>query len=72
MNADHEMTHEEIIRTRLEVMRRQHRELDEQVSGMSAGGVVCSLTLGWLKKEKLVLKDQIARLEDELTPDIIA
>ena len=27
MNADHEMTHEEIIRTRLEVMRRQHREL---------------------------------------------
>lgn len=34
--------------------------------------MVCSLTLGRLKRQKLALKDQIARLEDELTPDIIA
>ena len=39
---------------------------------MSAGGVLCSLTLGRLKRQKLALKDQIARLEDDLTPDIIA
>ena len=39
---------------------------------MAANGVVCSLTLGRMKKQKLALKDHIARLEDELTPDIIA
>ncbi len=30
------------------------------------------MQLGRMKKQKLALKDQIARLEDELTPDIIA
>ncbi len=30
------------------------------------------LALRRLKKQKLALKDQIARLEDQLTPDIIA
>ena len=38
MNAHYEMSHDEIARTRLSGLRRQHRELDEQVSGMSAGG----------------------------------
>lgn len=72
MNAHHEMSHDEILRTRLEGLRRQHRELDDAIGAMAAGGVLCSFTLGRLKKEKLALKDQIARLEDELTPDIIA
>jgi len=30
------------------------------------------LTLRRLKKQKLALKDQIARIEDKLIPDIIA
>ena len=72
MNAHHEMSHEEIARTRLDGLRRQHRELDEAIGAMAANGVVCSLTLGRMKKQKLALKDHIARLEDELTPDIIA
>lgn len=72
MNPHNEMSHDEIARTRLEGLRRQHRELDEAIRDMAADGVVCSLTLGRLKKQKLLLKDQIARLEDELTPDIIA
>ena len=72
MTAHHEMSHDEIARSRLDVLRRRHRELDDSIAGMAAGGVVCSFTLGRLKKEKLALKDQIARLEDEITPDIIA
>jgi len=72
MNAQHEMSHDEIARTRLEGLRREHRELDDAIREMAEGGVVCSLTLGRMKKQKLALKDQIARLEDELTPDIIA
>ena len=72
MNAHHEMSHDEIARIGLEGLRREHRELDEAIKAMAADGVVCSLTLGRLKKQKLALKDHIARLEDELTPDIIA
>ena len=72
MNAHHEMSHDEIARIGLEGLRREHRELDEAIKAMAADGVVCSLTLGRLKKQKLALKDHIARLEDELTPVIIA
>lgn len=72
MNAHHEMSPEEIARTRLDGLRREHRELDEAINAMAVGGVVCSLTLGRMKRQKLALKDRIARLEDELTPDIIA
>ncbi|PZO66039.1 MAG: hypothetical protein DI498_07510 [Paracoccus denitrificans] len=71
MTIHPEMSHEDIMRTRLVVLRRQHRDLDDEIVQMTHG-VVCSLTLGRLKKQKLSLKDQISRLEDELTPDIIA
>ncbi|RDW12096.1 YdcH family protein [Paracoccus thiocyanatus] len=72
MNAQHEMSHEEIVRARLEVLRREHRDLDEAISALSVQSLTHSLTLQRLKKQKLALKDRIARLEDELTPDIIA
>jgi hypothetical protein len=72
MNAHHEMSHEEIARTRLEVLRREHRDLDEAIAALSQHSLTHSLTLQRLKKQKLSLKDRIARLEDELTPDIIA
>lgn len=72
MNAHHQMTHEEICRTRLEVLRCEHRDLDEAIGALAGRGTSCSLTIQRLKKQKLALKDRIARLEDELTPDIIA
>jgi len=72
MNALHEMSHEEIARTRLEVLRREHRDLDAAIDALSSQSLIHSLTLQRLKKQKLSLKDRIARLEDELTPDIIA
>ena len=34
MNAHHEMSHEEIARTRLEVLRREHRDLDEAIEAL--------------------------------------
>ena len=72
MNMHHEMTHEEIVRARLAALRCEHRDLDEAITALSAQQLTSSLTLQRLKKQKLVLKDRIARLEDELTPDIIA
>lgn len=72
MNAPHELTHEEVLRLKLEVLRQKHRDLDEAIAALQAQGPNTQLTVQRLKKEKLALKDQISRIEDELTPDIIA
>jgi len=72
MNAPHELSHEEVLRLKLEVLRQKHRDLDEAIAALQAQGPNTQLTVQRLKKEKLGLKDQIARIEDELTPDIIA
>ena len=72
MSFQSEMSHEEIARARLEVLRREHRELDDKIRALAEQPGTSSLSLQRLKREKLALKDRIARLEDELTPDIIA
>jgi hypothetical protein len=72
MNAHYEMEPVEVLRVKLEVLRRQHRDLDEAIHVMEAARRGDPLSLRRLKKQKLQLKDEIARLEDRLTPDIIA
>ncbi len=72
MNAPSEMNFEDMLRIRLEVLRREHRDLDEAIFALETGGRPDQLTLRRLKKQKLALKDQIVKLEDQLIPDIIA
>ena len=72
MNTPGEMSHEEVLRVKLEVLKREHRELDESIQAIQQRGKGDSFTLQRLKKKKLALKDEIARVEDELYPDIIA
>lgn len=72
MNAPQELDHDDMLRIRLEVLRREHRDLDEAILALEGTGRSDQLTLRRLKKQKLSLKDQIQRLEDILTPDIIA
>lgn len=72
MNARFEMDSTEVLRVKLEVLRREHRDLDEAIRALEGGGHPDQLMLRRLKKQKLCLKDQIARLEDILTHDIIA
>lgn len=72
MNAPQELNHEQVLRVKLEVLRREHRDLDEAIAAMSERGIADQLAMVRLKKRKLALKDQIARIADELTPDIIA
>jgi hypothetical protein len=57
---------------RLEVLKRQHRDLDTAIEALHDAVNPDQLTLKRLKKQKLMLKDQIARIEDELIPDILA
>lgn len=72
MDTDMEMENADVLRVNLEVLRRQHRDLDEAIHALEASGRSDQLTLRRLKKQKLGLKDRIARIEDILTPDIIA
>jgi hypothetical protein len=72
MNAPTELDFEEMLRIRLEVMRREHRDLDAAIHALAASGRADQLTLQRLKRSKLSLKDQIVRIEDQLIPDIIA
>lgn len=72
MNASSEMNFEDMLRVKLEVLRREHRDMDEAVHALELTGRPDVLTLRRLKKQKLFLKDQIVRIEDQLIPNIIA
>ena len=56
----------------LERLREEHRDLDAAIEALRGAGQADQLQLQRLKKRKLLLRDRLARLEDQLTPDIIA
>lgn len=56
----------------LEELKEEHRDLDDAIEALRARVVVDQLQIARLKKKKLVLKDRINRLSDQLIPDIIA
>jgi len=53
-------------------LREEHRTLAAVIEALLAGGSVDQLQLQRLKKRKLLIRDRLAFLEDQLTPDIIA
>lgn len=63
---------ESLIAKRLEVLRVEHRDLDSAIGALIGSGSVDQLQLARFKKRKLRLRDEIAMLEDQLVPDIIA
>jgi hypothetical protein len=62
----------EEIRRKLAELTTEHRDLDDVIGRMAQDPFMDQLRLQRLKKRKLALKDQIARLENQLIPDIIA
>jgi hypothetical protein len=72
MNKAREMDTEDVLRVELEVLRQEHRDLDAAIQALEERAVSDQLTITRLKKQKLRLKDKIARIDDQLTPDIIA
>jgi hypothetical protein len=57
---------------RLRELRVTHRDLDYLIDSLSHDPVVDQLRIRRLKKQRLILKDMIARLESELIPDMDA
>jgi hypothetical protein len=72
MNETPRMQREEVLRVKLELLQREHRDLDAAISALHGEARADPLTLQRLKKRKLMLKDEIQRISDEITPDIIA
>ncbi len=59
-------------RLRLKELRVQHRDLDFAIAELARNPHSDQLRVSRLKKEKLRLKDMIARLESQLIPDLNA
>jgi hypothetical protein len=57
---------------RLVRLRTEHRDLDAAIAALLAVPAPDQLQVARLKKRKLRLRDEIALLEDQLIPDIIA
>jgi hypothetical protein len=57
---------------RLRQLRIEHRDLDDIISRLSMDFKVDEIQMKRLKKRKLLLKDQITRLESKLIPDLNA
>ena len=63
---------EQRLRAALAQLKQEHRDLDAAIAGLEQTVRADALQIKRLKKKKLHLKDRIARVEDELFPDIIA
>ncbi|HYB10440.1 MAG TPA: DUF465 domain-containing protein [Alphaproteobacteria bacterium] len=74
MTGGNDLSEDEIraLKERLAALRSEHRDLDEVIARVTEAGVYDQLMLKRLKKRKLSLKDQIAKVESQLLPDIIA
>jgi hypothetical protein len=57
---------------KLRQLRIEHRDLDEIISRLALDMHIDEIQMKRLKKRKLLLKDQIARVESLLIPDLNA
>ena len=64
------MNEELQLEKRLEALKLRHRELDMRIEELDP--VQDALAAMRLKKEKLALRDEMARIEAVLYPDIVA
>jgi hypothetical protein len=71
---DRDLTQEEraALAAQIERLREEHRDLDAAIEALRDSGQADQLQLQRLKKRKLLLRDKLSQLEDQITPDIIA
>lgn len=69
---DHRTVDRVAMRKQLEDLRAEHRDLDDVIARVVEQVPFDQLRVQRLKKRKLLLRDQIQKLESELLPDIIA
>lgn len=62
----------EQIKRRIIELGIEHRDLDEVIARLTSDPSPDELQLRRLKKRKLWLKDEVTRLQMQITPDILA
>ena len=67
-----DMLQELALRSQLQNLIQQHRDLDTAIVSLEGTGTRDQLQLRRLKKMKLEIKDKIQHIENLLIPDIIA
>jgi hypothetical protein len=72
MNMSNEMTPGEVLANRLAMLQREHRALDVEIAELASAALPDRIAIQRLKKQKLLLKDQITALSAQLIPNIIA
>jgi hypothetical protein len=60
------------LRAQLARLQQEHRDLDAAIAALQESPGSDLIQVQRLKKRKLVLRDRITFIEDQLTPDIIA
>jgi len=60
------------LRARLVIITQDHADLDAAIQALAHAPLPDMMVISRLKRKKLALKDEIARIHDDLTPDIIA
>ncbi len=60
------------IESRIVELTQEHRDLDLAIAALIEAPIHDQLRLKRMKKRKLLLKDQIAFLESQLNPDLLA
>ncbi|MGI4851016.1 MAG: DUF465 domain-containing protein [Janthinobacterium lividum] len=66
------MDQQEILHNQLGKLNEEHRELDLLIEKLRNETIVNQIAVQRLKKRKLLLKDQMLRIQSRLLPDIIA
>ena len=60
------------LREQLARLQQEHRDLDAAIAALASSPASDLIQVQRLKKRKLILRDKIRVIEDQLTPDIIA
>ena len=66
------ITNKDDVHDQLEQLKQAHRDLDSAIGDLQHKTLPDSLEIVRMKREKLLIKDKIVRLESTLVPDIIA
>jgi len=74
MNDDHPfLTEEELaLHAKVKVLRLEHSDLDASIEALAQMPIPDQLLIARLKRKKLLLRDEIVKIESRILPDIIA
>jgi hypothetical protein len=67
-----EPANDEGLRAKIAILRQEHQDIADAVEALLRLPNPDQLQIARLKKKKLLLRDEITRLSEQITPDIIA